>query len=414
MPDTISGEANRPLLSGDLEPQHDHDIDERSDGAGQPAAEHDTTMGQMDVEEETEELSWFETSQLAWLIMNWIPPQVFMLYRRAVAFRRHGIRAAGAAEAAAGAEGAKKRKRSFRTVLSLRQRRNIALLALAINTCAFFGIMQLGTVLCPQFFQIVTMNDMRDHKDPSDAYISLWSRIYDISPIFKDEIAGPANVTEVLKSNIGNGVSGKFPVPVEIACADLIRGRNDTGTNPAVDGDSWYYDTLRPALDPYYKTNLTITHRQLRRRASKNQTIWAEYDSTVYNITRYIASNFTFLDPDFVDLFAQNSGKVITEQAANLTWTPQTRAANVACLDAAFRAGFADPRQHWDGCVVPHNIYQSLFWLMSMASSARIAAMGQASIEKDPRRNDWANFFEFLAMFISTIAFSTASIVYRL
>ncbi|KAH7888944.1 glycosyltransferase family 2 protein [Phlebopus sp. FC_14] len=311
--------------------------------------------------------------------------------------------------------------------LAWREKVTICVLIFLANAVVLFYIIAFGIILCPNFNDAWTSNEVAQHTATNDYYVSIQGRVYDVSNFVRgdhSDITGePSNSQTYLEGLAGTDMTYYFPPPLYQACAGLVNdptmkitvkntteivypqamhssGANAPTTPTALDNENWYTATFLPKINTYYKGPLVWEPSEIYSQANDTniQRIWAIYENSIYDLTDYVYTSSTieqniatynFLDPNLVSAFTEQPGEDITNSLNGVLagMDATNRTANMDCLQNAFYWGETDFR-YTPRCQV-QNYMLLVFSSIIMASMAlKFLAALQLGTKRFPERLD--------------------------
>lgn len=170
--------------------------------------------------------------------------------------------------------------------------------------------------------------------------------------------------------------------------------REQGDTSSALYNITWYQYTFLPYIKQFYKGPLVVEKDDLATQGAEGRA-WAVINSQVYDLSDYFAtlttfadaSNYQFLDQQVSGLFQGSAGQDITTAWNALNLDPETRAANLQCLQNVFTVGSTDPRQS-ARCQVNNYILLSFTIIICMTILVKFLAALQLGTKRSPARQD--------------------------
>ncbi|KAL4073788.1 glycosyltransferase family 2 protein [Scleroderma citrinum] len=311
--------------------------------------------------------------------------------------------------------------------LAWREKVTIFILIFLANALVLFYIIAFGIILCPNFNDAWTSNEVAQHTASNDYYVSIQGRVYDVSNFVRgdhsDVVGQPSNSASVLAGLAGTDMTYYFPPPLQLACAGLVSdahmqisiknttemvyatashvsGVNAQYTPSALDNADWYTANFKPTIDQYYKGPLVWEPSEIFSQANDTniQRIWAIYENNIYDLTDYVytmttthanSAEYNFLDATLVSTFTQQPGTDITSALNKVldSMDATNRTANMDCLQNAFYWGETDFR-YTPRCQV-QNYMLLVFSSIIMASMlVKFLAALQLGTKRFPERLD--------------------------
>ncbi|EIN11094.1 chitin synthase [Punctularia strigosozonata HHB-11173 SS5] len=304
--------------------------------------------------------------------------------------------------------------------LAWREKVTICLLIFFINALVIFYIIEFGRLLCPNFNKAWSANEVAEHTDDNNYWVSIQGWVYDVSDFVHgdhSDISGEAsNGEDTLDALAGQDLTQYFPVPLSLACPGLVDDqtltltvKNDTVTitqavhtsgslqsaqNTKLDDADWYTSRFLPKIKQFRKGPLVVTKKKIAAEANDDDIakVWAIYKDQIFDLTDYentvtinsASSTYQFLDSDIVGVFKERAGQDITKplDAVLKTKDSSTVQKNMDCLSNAFYVGKVDFRKS------PRCQVQNYFLLA--ASGVLMASMlvkFLAALQLSPKRN---------------------------
>ncbi|KAF7371090.1 Glycosyltransferase family 2 protein [Mycena sanguinolenta] len=267
--------------------------------------------------------------------------------------------------------------------LAWREKLAIFLLILLLNATVVFYIVEFGVLLCPNFDKAWGLNEVAEHTDTNDYWVTIQGNVYDVTNFVAadhSDINGEvSNSQDVLETLAGADLTYYFPVPLTLGCDTLVTDpslqltiKNFTNSEPtashasgtfapsttsALHNNDWYTSTFLPKIKPYYKGPLVYTSSNLRAQAADTNIakIWGNYENRIYDLTDYVNTittnvnnpSYMFLNNDLVSVFKQQSGQDITKPLNTVldAMDEDTRGLNLQCLNNVFYVGQRDFRK---------------------------------------------------------------------
>ncbi|KAF7366368.1 Glycosyltransferase family 2 protein [Mycena sanguinolenta] len=182
--------------------------------------------------------------------------------------------------------------------LAWREKLAIFLLILLLNATVVFYIVEFGVLLCPNFDKAWGLNEVAEHTDTNDYWVTIQGNVYDVMNFVAadhSDINGEvSNSQDVLETLAGADLTYYFPVPLTLGCDTLPTASHASGTytpstTSALHNNDWYTSTFLPKIKQYYKGPLVYTSSNLRAQAADTNIakIWGNYENRIYDLTDY-------------------------------------------------------------------------------------------------------------------------------
>ncbi|KAF9227129.1 glycosyltransferase family 2 protein [Gyrodon lividus] len=301
--------------------------------------------------------------------------------------------------------------------LAWREKVTICVLIFFANALVLFYIIAFGIILCPNFNDAWTSNEVAQHTATNDYYVSIQGRVYDVSNFVRgdhSDITGePSNDEATLEGLAGTDMTYYFPPPLNQACAGLvsdatmkiaIKNTTELLFPQAMHSSGANAPTTPTALDNdnclYYKGPLVWETSEIYSQANDTtiQRIWGIYDGTIYDLTDYVytmtttelnVAKYDFLDSDLVATFQQQPGEDITGPLNTVLakMDATNRTANMDCLNNAFYWGETDFR-YTPRCQVQNYMLLAFSSIIMASMALKFLAALQLGTKRFPERLD--------------------------
>ncbi|KAJ7498041.1 glycosyltransferase family 2 protein [Mycena galericulata] len=309
--------------------------------------------------------------------------------------------------------------------LAWREKLTIFLLIFILNATVIFYIVIFGRLLCPDFDKAWGLNEVAEHTDSNDYWVTIQGSVYDVSNFVaadhSDIASEPSNSVDILDALAGQDLTYYFPVPLTLGCPTLVTDptlqlaiKNFTDTEPtaihtsgqlsagqsaALKADDWYTATFQPKMKNYYKGPLVYTTSTLQAFAADTNIakIWGQYEDRIYDLTDYVNSittnpnnnDYVFLDTDLVQVFKQQSGQDITNPLNTVldAMSPDQRGLNMQCLNNVFYIGNWDFRKT-ARCSVQNYLLITFSAIMMASVGMKFLAALQLGSKRNPELQD--------------------------
>ncbi|KAJ2229785.1 hypothetical protein H4R99_002980 [Coemansia sp. RSA 1722] len=250
-----------------------------------------------------------------------------------------------------------------------------------------FIIIGLGLILCPRQY-VWTQDDISNLNTAKKSYMSTRGNVYDITDFIKQKNHGnSANPgrPDLMSQFAGYDTNASFPIPVRIACPDLLSSDDDPNytmyfpvrgatEDPEAFGDNrfkhyrnsdpnsdelkdydFYNKYFLPGMKNFKKGGVVWKMDYVESMYKDNSLFWRVIDKEVFNFQPYIdaihyAGNtnnkYNILDERFEKILDQSGFGTadITQDWLGLNWDAQTQQRNYDCMKNLFYVGQLDNR----------------------------------------------------------------------
>ncbi|KAJ2700107.1 hypothetical protein FB645_005114 [Coemansia sp. IMI 203386] len=250
-----------------------------------------------------------------------------------------------------------------------------------------FIIIGLGLILCPRQY-VWTQDDISNLNTAKKSYMSTRGNVYDITDFIKQKNHGnSANPgrPDLMSQFAGYDTNASFPIPVRIACPDLLSSDDDPNytmyfpvrgatEDPEAFGDNrfkhyrnsdpnsdelkdydFYNKYFLPGMKNFKKGGVVWKMDYVESMYKDNSLFWRVIDKEVFNFQPYIdaihyagntKNKYNILDERFEKILDQSGFGTadITQDWLGLNWDAQTRQRNYDCMKNLFYVGQLDNR----------------------------------------------------------------------
>lgn len=180
--------------------------------------------------------------------------------------------------------------------LAWREKMTICLLILLLNATVIFYIVIFGKLLCPEFDKAWSISEVNGHTDDDNYWVAIQGWVYDVSKFVHgqhSDIPGlESNTDDVLEGLAGQDMTNYFPVPLSLACPDLVSdgtlaiqyeswsptiptamhtsGSAQSAQGTQLDNDDWYTARFLPKIKQYRKGPLVIESKKIKAEATNS------------------------------------------------------------------------------------------------------------------------------------------------
>ncbi|KAK9432579.1 chitin synthase-domain-containing protein [Lipomyces doorenjongii] len=309
--------------------------------------------------------------------------------------------------------------------MAWREKLVICLFILLMNCAIIFYMIFLGKVLCPNFNKVWDSQEVAQHTQSNNFYVSIHGKVYDISSFWKLQHSDNGIQTTEATMNVfaGLDLSDYFPPPLTEACPGLVTDStiwlsdNTTilypnalhtcgsykqpSTTTALHNITWYSDVFLPKISQYYKGELVVSKSEIQSYGSSGFNNWAIIDNRIYDLTNYFYTinlypssvseayaPYDFLDPTVKSLFEDYPGQDITQKFYSSTALSDTaRQNNMNCLQNAFYAGMVDFRNS-ARCQAANYILLAIAIILGLVILVKFVASLQFGSKRNPDIQD--------------------------
>ncbi|THG97676.1 hypothetical protein EW026_g4373 [Hermanssonia centrifuga] len=263
--------------------------------------------------------------------------------------------------------------------LAWREKLTIFTLIVILNGIIVFYIIEFGKLLCPNFDKAWNTQEVSEHTDSNDYWVTIQGRVYDVSNFIHgqhSDIQGQnSNGADSLDALAGQDLTGYFPVPLILGCSGLVQdpsialhpanftpviqtamhtsGALQSTPTSKLHNSDWYTQIFQPTINQFYKGPLVWDKGAIWSEANsadtpRNIAIW---NGDVYDLTDYFNTNtlnlgdeYQFMDESVTDLFSQRMGQDISKplEDALAALSDTSREEHLACLNNVFYMGQTD------------------------------------------------------------------------
>ncbi|PVU87283.1 hypothetical protein BB559_006124 [Furculomyces boomerangus] len=265
-----------------------------------------------------------------------------------------------------------------------REKVALCMIILMIWAILLFMIIGLGLLLCPKQY-VWSQDEIRNHMDEKDAYISLRGNVYDIT-YFMNQVHGlgmNGAPRDIMKMYAGYEVNASFPLAVRTACPGLIQQSDDPDStmylstsevpeeslnwyvhkvgslaNSAEMSDpNFYWNYVLPRMKSFKKGSLVWTADTVKNYHKDQGLYWRIIDGEVFNLGDYFYTSrspqniqlkkWSFLDPEIVAIFDDGGARStdVSEYWKNMKMDAITKRNNYNCMKQLFYVGKVDTRR---------------------------------------------------------------------
>jgi chitin synthase len=180
--------------------------------------------------------------------------------------------------------------------LAWREKMTIFLLIFLFNAIVIFYIVEFGRLLCPDFDKAWSISEVGGHSTDDNYWVAIQGWVYDVSKFVHgdhSDISGQqSNTADILDALAGQDLTGYFPVPLTLACPDLVddaglkiesqtfnpitqiavhtSGSQQSVQGTALDASDWYTARFLPKIKQYRKGPLVIASSKLKSEGSND------------------------------------------------------------------------------------------------------------------------------------------------
>jgi len=257
--------------------------------------------------------------------------------------------------------------------MAWREKFVLVLLIFLFNATVIFYIVAFGKLLCPNSDKAWNAKEVSYHAGSDDYYASIYGKVYDFSKFYKLQHSDTTTKTDAsnMQPYAGLNLDAYFPVPLSQACPGLnvdksvVLQYNDTAaqelgnvhyngeytqsdTTTALYSWDWFGSVFLPALKQYYKGDLVVSWKNIRKQASEDARYWVVVNKKIYDLTDYFYTldqmndytSYKFFPDEITDLFQQYPGEDVTDKwGTTASWQN-----SLNCLNNAFYKGKPDFR----------------------------------------------------------------------
>ncbi|PVU88773.1 hypothetical protein BB561_005707 [Smittium simulii] len=247
-----------------------------------------------------------------------------------------------------------------------------------------FLIVGLGLLLCPRQ-QVWTSEEVANHSDSKDAFISMRGVVYEIT-YFMNQVHGlgmNGAPKDQMLTYAGYEVNSSFPIDVRTACPDLMGGNTDTinsmylstentddvslgwynhkvgslASSEEVMNPLFYYNYVLPKMKSFKKGNLVWEMKRIENYHKEQGLAWRVIDGEVFNLNDYFYTSklpqnqavkkWKFLDSEIETIFDDGGARStdITEYWKNMRLSEAEKKRNYNCMKQLFYVGKIDTRR---------------------------------------------------------------------
>ncbi|KAK9328806.1 chitin synthase-domain-containing protein [Lipomyces starkeyi] len=309
--------------------------------------------------------------------------------------------------------------------MAWREKLVICLFILLMNCAIIFYMIFLGKILCPNYAKVWDSQEVAQHTESNDFYVSIHGKVYDISSFWKLQHSdnGIKTTEAIMDVFAGMDLSNYFPPPLTEACPGLVTDSDiwlsdnttilysnalhtcgpykQQSTTTALHNITWYSDVFLPKISQYYKGELVVAKSEIQSYGSSGFNNWAIIDNRIYDLTNYFYTitefpsseseayaPYDFLDPTVKSLFEDYPGQDITQKFYSSTALSDTaRQNNMNCLQNAFYAGMVDFRNS-ARCQAANYILLAIAIILGLVVLVKFLASLQFGSKRNPDIQD--------------------------
>ncbi|KAF2772182.1 chitin synthase [Teratosphaeria nubilosa] len=289
-----------------------------------------------------------------------------------------------------------------------------------INGIVVFYIVAFGKLLCPNYDKAWSAKQVGYHAAGSDFYVSHMGSVYDLKTWWKTDHTDGSGSIETSSTNMemfgGEDVTEYIVPPLTIACPGLVtdtsvvlqsnttllypNAEHKSGHYEQADSTSalyswdWYRDNFVPTMKGFYKGQLVIGKKHIKKDGQDNSHEWFIIDGKVYDLTDYFytkklqndLSQYSFMGDEVEKLVQNNPGGDLTKDWNDIS-NVTLRVNGLNCLNNRFLVGHTDFRQT-PRCQVNNYILLAFTVILCAVILTKFLAALQFGGKKRPTQQD--------------------------
>ncbi|GAA6000854.1 hypothetical protein JCM10207_004691 [Rhodosporidiobolus poonsookiae] len=300
-------------------------------------------------------------------------------------------------------------------------REKLALCMLITFFCGIviFYIIVFGKLLCPNMDHAWNEKELGYHSGSTDYWVAVRGNVYDLTKFYKvdhSDIDGQKASTDLMLELGGQDLTNYFPIPLDVACPDLVSlnsltlqyenftadvptavhtsGTQQSYTDSDLHDSNWYFDRFLPKMAEYHKGPLVWSKSKVKKEADEAGRQWAIVNGSIYDLTDYFytadllnSDDYKFLDTNLASLWEAQPGTDITSAIKDLGMDYSTLQTNMDCITTLFYKGNTDFRET-PRCQVQPNLLLAFSVLIMATIAAKFLAALQFGSKRMPEQRD--------------------------
>ncbi|KAI8058435.1 chitin synthase-domain-containing protein [Syncephalis plumigaleata] len=308
--------------------------------------------------------------------------------------------------------------------MAWREKVAICLLIFLLCAIAMLYVVLLPWLLCPPKY-LFTVEELSHYQGDDAIYVAVHGQIYDVTVLSNSNhgLSSRPVSKQDMYDYAGLDVTNLFPIPLTVACGDLVTNENVKVTGSIEDQQTvnraalhssdnvyssvpdlklnqanWYKDVFIPRMRRSRKGELAFDPEEVKRDGQKNLRRWSIINNDVIDLTSYYRtanrSDVTALtnkdDWQYLraidDLFTIYSGQDNSDRVQFIN-PPRARAAILSCLRNQFKIGVVDERKGIR-CLLASYLLLATACFLGLVILVKFLAALQLGTRRNPEDHD--------------------------